>query len=158
VQYLKSSKPPRLKTWHKNIYKKSANENNKKLRKYGMWKNPNQFWTWQVATLGLLKKMAHIYFHQIKSKNLTFNLCSDTWQKWGCRKRRSQFIKTIFNFINQKVMWKGHMVELVLLKNSAQIFLKKLKTLKINIWHLNLPHGRICVIEIDGSDLLLVGF
>jgi hypothetical protein len=23
---------------------------------------------------------------------------------------------------------------------------------------LNLPHGRICVVEIDGSDLLLVGF
>jgi len=23
---------------------------------------------------------------------------------------------------------------------------------------LNLPHGRICIVEIDGSDLLLVGF
>jgi len=23
---------------------------------------------------------------------------------------------------------------------------------------LNLPHGKICIVEIDGSDLLLVGF
>jgi hypothetical protein len=42
-----------------------------------MWKYPNQFWTWQVAKSGLLKKMAHIYFHQIKKIKLTFNLCSD---------------------------------------------------------------------------------
>jgi hypothetical protein len=38
-----SSLGPILKTWHENIYKKSANENNKKLRKYGLWKIPNQF-------------------------------------------------------------------------------------------------------------------
>jgi hypothetical protein len=55
---------------------------------------------------------------------LTFNLCSDTWQKWGFRKRQPKFIKMNFNFINQKATWRGHMVELVLKKN-AQIFLKK---------------------------------
>jgi hypothetical protein len=99
-----------------------------------MWKYPNQFWTWQVTTLGLLKKMAHIDFHQILKKKLTFNLCSDTWQKWGYRKGRPNFIRTIFNFINQKATWKGHMAELVLLKNNAQIFLKK--NLNLKIWYM----------------------
>ncbi len=39
-----------------------------------------------------------------------------------------------------------------------KFFKRNFKTLKIDIWHLNLPHGRICVVEIDGLDLLLVGF
>jgi hypothetical protein len=65
--------------------------------------------------------------------------------------------KKTFNCINQKAAWKGHMAELVLLKNNARFFFK-LKILKIDTWHLNLPHGKICVIEIDGLDLLLVGF
>jgi hypothetical protein len=55
-------------------------------------------------------------------------------------------------------MWKGHMAELVLLKTMLEFFWKKFNTLKIDIWHLNLPHGKICFVEIDGPDLLLVGF
>jgi hypothetical protein len=39
-----------------------------------------------------------------------------------------------------------------------EFFKNKIKILKIDILHLNLPHGKICVVEIDGSDLLLVGF
>jgi len=50
------------------------------------------------------------------------------------------------------------MAELVLLENNARIIIFKSNILKIDILHLNLLHGRICVIEIDGSDLLLVGF
>jgi hypothetical protein len=55
-----------------------------------------------VGTLGLLKKMAHIYFHQIIIIIWHFNLCNDMWQKWGCRKRQPKFIEMSFNFINQK--------------------------------------------------------
>jgi hypothetical protein len=40
-------------------------------------------------------------------------------------------------------------------KKQCPIFFLKFKILKFDIWHLNLPHGRICVIEIDGSDLFL---
>jgi hypothetical protein len=50
------------------------------------------------------------------------------------------------------------MAELVLLETMPEFKKIKIKILKIDIRHLNLPHGRMCVGEIDGSDLLLVGF
>ncbi len=39
-----------------------------------------------------------------------------------------------------------------------KFFKRNFKALKFDIWHLNLPQGRICIVEIDGPDLLLVGF
>jgi len=41
------------------------------------------------------------------------------------KKKMAQIYQNEFNFINQKATWKGHMAKLVLLKNNAQIFLKK---------------------------------
>jgi hypothetical protein len=78
------------------------------------------------GNIKVIEKMAQIYFHQIKNKKLTFNLYNDMWQTWSWRKKWPKFIKTSFNFINRKAMWKGHMAKLVLLKNNAQIFLKKI--------------------------------
>jgi hypothetical protein len=76
------------------------------------------------GNIKVIEKMTHIYFHQIKNKKLTFNVYSDL-ANIRLKKKWPKFIKTSFNFINRKATWKGQMVELVLLKNNAQFFLKK---------------------------------